>query len=132
MTAARYPDTGPLVIEQDVTFKRRIRLAVAGAPVVLTGATVRMHIRRSERTSTAYLSLESDVPFGETGITITNDGSAEDATYSEVYVYVADEDTADLTFGSAVMQFEVEFANGEKRRYLYCDDVRTSRDAIHD
>lgn len=126
----QYPAEGPLVIGQGVTFRRRIRLHVADQPVILTGGTVRWHVRRTRKTATAYLELESDTPSGQTGIHITQWGDEPAATYSEFVVYISDEVTGALAFSAAVFQCEVEFANGEKRRYLYNDKVTLDLDAV--
>lgn len=127
---ALYPPDGPLILQQGRTFRRRMRLSVEGEPVVLTGATVRMQVRRTRNSANAIIALESGAAPNTTGIQITDDGSAMDAEYSEFIVYISDEDAEGFTFSSAVMQLEVEFSNGEKRWYLYNDDVRSDRDAI--
>lgn len=120
MTAARYPETGALVIEQGATFTLGMQLSTGGpvssggTPVDITGAEVRMHIRKKVKEPTAYFQLTSTGSVaGSTGIYVTS------APNGQFVVTIDKDDTTAITWLAGVYDLEVETAGGEVRRYLY-------------
>lgn len=128
MTAAQYPPDGPLIIEQGATFSLALQLSTGGpvadggTAIDITGAEVRMQIRRSIRSTTPYFDLVSDTTVGQTGIHI------DDAVEGQFTVTIDATDTAAATWTSGVFDLEVEYAGGVVKRYLYNDRVKVSKE----
>lgn len=109
-----------LLIEQGATFRKYCQLSTGGTvddggdPVDLTGAEIRMQIRRNINAEEPLLDLTSaGAVDGDTGIYLSG------AATGEFYITVTDEDTAAISWVSGVYDLEVEFSGGNVKRYLY-------------
>lgn len=98
-----------LIFYQGSTFKRIIRLTDStAAPINLTGATVRMHVRVTMSDTTPIIELDEDN--GRALVT--------DAVNGEVTLLISATDTAALDFASGVYDLEIEYSDGTVDRVL--------------
>ena len=100
----------PLKIDQGSTFRKSVTWKTGAPPVVvdLTGCVARMHVRSEIKSPVVLLDLST----ANGGITLGGAGGTVD-------LYLTAEQTAAITWVSAVYDLEVEFANGDVRRLLY-------------
>lgn len=98
-----------LMIYQGATFKRVLRLKdSADAPIDLTGATVRMHVRAVISDTTPIIELTE----ANGRATIT------DAVNGEVTLLISATATAALDFTAGVYDLEIEYSDGTVDRVL--------------
>lgn len=97
-------------IYQGATFRKVIRLQQESIPseVVLTDCTVRMQVRATIASSDVLIELNESN--GRAVITNEMEG--------EIALLISDEDTAALSFGSAVYDLELEYSDGTVDRLL--------------
>lgn len=101
------PANLPIVILQGATFLQSFVWKSAGNPLDLTGFKARMQVRRNPRADSAYLTLTTE----NGGITLGGEAGS-------IQLYISDEDTAALSFGSAVYDLELETPHGNVMRLL--------------
>lgn len=96
-----------ITLEQGVTWRTVVTVEDSdGAPVDLTGATARMHIRENLDSPTPLLALTN-------GSGITVGGAA-----GKLVLLLTDEQTAAITWRYAVYDLEIETGGGEVSRIL--------------
>ena len=100
----------PLKIDQGATFRKSVtwKTGTPATPVDLTGCTARMHVRSDIKSPTVLLDL-----------TTVNGGITLGGAAGTVELMLTDEQTAAITWTTAVYDLEIEFATGDVRRLLY-------------
>lgn len=122
----------PLLIEQGATFLKHVQLSTGGpvseggTPISLVGAEVRMHIRKSYRTTDAYFELSSTGSVAD-----TTDIYVTAAATGEFDITITATDTTAIDWTAAVYDLEVEYSNGVVRRYLY-GPVKVTKEATRE
>lgn len=99
-----------LKVEQGATYLKRVEWMTGplpGTPVNLTGCTARMHARAKLADTATLLSLST-----------ANGGIVLGGATGRVDIILTDEQTAAITWTSAVYDLEIEFANGTVTRLL--------------
>lgn len=99
-----------LKIDQGATFTKQVTWKTGPAPGVavdLTGCTARMHARAKITDAVKLLDL-----------TTANGGIVLGGSAGTVEIILTDEQTAAITWTSAVYDLEIEFADGTVRRLL--------------
>lgn len=112
----------PLKIYQGATFRKVVtwKAGDPAVPVDLTGCTARMHVRAKLEDAAPLLSL-----------TTANGGIVLGDELGTVTIYLSDEATAAISWVSGVYDLEIEFTNGDVRRFLY-GAVTVSKEVTRD
>jgi hypothetical protein len=104
MSAGRYP----IYIEQGASLDFEVQYVDSeGNPVDLSGYSARMQIRPSTTSTTAYITLTSDLQPDGSGINLSGSHSTKPPTSGSIGVFISACSSSVLEFGEAVYDLEL-------------------------